>query len=475
MPEPIRAVLIGAGQRGALDYAPYALQHPDEMKFVGVAEPNPHRRQQFAKAHAISAEDQFETWEELLDKPQMAEAALICTQDQMHTAPAIKALHKGYHVLLEKPMATTARDCNEIHRISQETERQLHICHVLRYTEHFQKLREIIQSEVLGQIIHVSHQENVSWWHMAHSYVRGHWAIESESCPMILAKCCHDFDILMWALGQRCLRISSTGNLIHFCPENAPEGAPEYCLDGCPIQSTCPYDAHFIYVDLIPLWRTIEATSNGIARWVMKAQLRTPGLIRIAGKIIPLLRQVRDYRGWPRSVITQDPSPERLLENLRSGPYGKCVYRCNNDVVDHQVVMMEFEDGISVTLTMHGHAHIEGRRTQIEGSVGSLRASFSLGGSWIEVLNHRSGRITRYNTSRGLPSGHSGGDEGLMRSFVRSLREQEKEKAAIVAEQAMESHLLAFAAEEARRTENRINIEEYSSSYSLGQIHSGQR
>jgi predicted dehydrogenase len=460
MAEPILAVLIGAGQRGALDYAPYALQHADELQFVAVAEPNPARREQFAQAHALSAKDQFETWERLLDKPKLAEAALICTQDQMHTAPTLKALQKGYHVLLEKPMATSAEECKEIYRLSQETKRQLHICHVLRYTKHFQKLREIIQSGILGQIIHIDHQENVSWWHMAHSYVRGHWAVESESCPMILAKCCHDFDILIWALGRRCLRMSSTGSLIHFRPEHAPEGAPEYCLDGCPSQDTCPYYAPFIYLDLIPLWRTVEATSSGLAKWVLKAQMRMPGLVRIVSRFIPVLRQVSDYRGWPRSVLTQDPSPENISASLRSGPYGRCVYRCDNDVVDHQVVMMEFEGGISVTLTMHGHAHIEGRTTCIEGSLGSLAASFSLGGSWIEVSNHKTGRNTYYNTSPGLPSGHSGGDEGLMRSFLRSLQGQKKEEAAFIAKQALESHLLAFAAEEARRTGNSITFEE---------------
>jgi len=461
MTKPIQAVLIGAGQRGALDYAPYALQYPEQLRFVAVAEPNPERRQRFSEQHHIAIENQFETWEDLLEIPQMAQAALICTQDQMHTAPTLATLSKGYDVLLEKPMATTAEDCKQLVRASIESGRQLHICHVLRYTNHFQILRDLIKSGILGQIVHVDHRENVSWWHMAHSYVRGHWAVEANSCPMILAKCCHDFDILMWVLERNCLWLSSTGNLIHFRPENAPEGAPERCLDGCPIHDRCPYYAPHIYLDLVPLWRTIEATSNGFPKWVARAQLRMPGILRATSKFVPLLRQVSDYHGWPRSVLTQDPTPDTLYEALCTGPYGRCVYHCDNDVVDHQVVSMEFEDGITVTLTMQGHAHLEGRTTRIEGSHGSLQASFSLGGSWIEVSNHRSGRITRYDTSTALPSGHSGGDEGLMRSFVHSLQGEKTEQSMIVTQQALESHLLAFAAEEARKSGNTIQIETY--------------
>jgi predicted dehydrogenase len=451
MPKPIEAVLIGAGQRGAKDYAPYALRHPEALRFVAVAEPLQERRLQFAKDHQIPIENQFTSWEDLMSQSRLGDAALICTQDQMHTQPTLAALQKGYHVLLEKPMATTAEECRALVRTAQDTDRQLHICHVLRYTNHFKKLRELVHSGRLGQIIHVDHKENVSWWHMAHSYVRGNWAIESESCPMILAKCCHDFDILLWILGGKCLQLSSVGDLTYFRPENAPEDAPDRCLDGCPASDTCPYYAPFIYLDLLPLWRTIETTSSGLPKWATKLQLKWPWIIKGFSKFIPVLHQITDYRGWPRSVLAMEPNPENLFKALRIGPYGRCVYRCGNDVVDHQVVLMEFEKGISVTLTMHGHSHIERRTTKIQGSLASLDASFSLGGSWIEISDHRSGQITKYNTSTPLLSSHAGGDEGLLRSFVHSLQEGKKEQSAIVAQQALESHLLVFAAEEARK------------------------
>ena len=168
-----------------------------------------------------------------------------------------------------------------------------------------------IQSGALGEIINVDQRENVAYWHMAHSYVRGNWANSAQSSPMILAKCCHDFDILLWWLGRRCERLSSVGSLRHFRPENAPDGAPERCLDGCPAEKTCPYYAPFIYLDLVPLWRSFAETAIGFPRWAMQTNLRTPGLFRTVGSVVPLLRQVSQYRGWPRSVVAVDPTPRK--------------------------------------------------------------------------------------------------------------------------------------------------------------------
>lgn len=461
MSEPMKAILIGAGQRGALDYAPYALRHPHELRFVAVAEPIRERRQFFALQHRITESEQYETWEELLTRPKLAQAALICTQDQMHTQPTITALRKGYDVLLEKPMATTAEECRQLVSVAELTGRQLHVCHVLRYTQHFQTLREIIQSGILGQVINIDHRENVSWWHMAHSYVRGNWATESKSCPMILAKCCHDFDILLWLLDRKCERLSSTGALLHFRAENAPPGAPQHCLDGCPVSGTCPYYAPWIYIDLIPLWRAVAQSPEWIARTAARTQLKAPWLVRRLSKVLPILRQISDYRGWPSSVVALDPTPETLMEALRDGPYGRCVYHCGNDVVDQQVVSMEFEGNLSVTLTMHGHSHLESRTTRIEGTCATLQAFLSLASSWIEVSEHRSDRNIRYNTTTFRESGHGGGDEGLMHSFVNSLREGSMKEALSTAQTALESHLIAFAAENARRDHRAIEMKEY--------------
>jgi predicted dehydrogenase len=461
MSPPIEAVLIGAGQRGAQVYGQYALQHPDQLRFVAVAEPVQERRLKFAAAHDIPNENIFESWEPLFSRSQIGRAALVCTQDQQHTAPALAAMQAGCDVLLEKPMATTAPECRSLVSAAQEYGRQLHVCHVLRYTKHFRTLHQVLQTGRIGQIINVDHRENVSWWHMAHSYVRGNWANRAASSPMILAKCCHDFDILLWLLDQKCTQLSSYGSLLHFRPENAPEGAPDYCLDGCPAADECPYYAPFIYLELLPLWRSYAATSSGFPGLVARSQPAAPHMVKLISRFVTDLRRLNDYREWPRSVVSQEATHAKLEAALRRGPYGRCVYRSDNDVVDNQVVMMQFSGGIPVTLTMHGHSHIEGRQTTIEGSRGSVKAFFGVGGAWVEVFEHRSGKKVRYNTSARRLEGHGGGDYGLMSAFVTSLSKGGG-VSLTSASQALESHLMAFAAETAR-VENRIvHREEFS-------------
>jgi len=461
MEQPIQAVLVGAGQRGMEVYGRYATQHPEQLNFIAVAEPNPDRRAEFANRHDIDPKMQFESWEKLLDQTRMGQAALICTQDQMHTEPTLAALKAGYHILLEKPMAPTQLECQLLVDTAEEANKQLHISHVLRYTEHFQKMKEIIGSGVLGKIINVSHRENVAWWHMAHSYVRGNWRSRIQSAPMILEKCCHDLDILIWLLEDRAETISSVGNLQYYRSENAPPGATRRCLDGCPAAAECRYYAPFIYIDHTPLFYAVTDIGPSVARWITRAYLRKPDLIRYLSRFLPVLKILTEYRGWPSSVVTLDPTPENLLEALKAGPYGRCVYYCDNDVVDHQVVSMSFEQGTSVTLTMHGHSHLEGRMTRIEASNATLTSSFTLGNSWIEVNEHRSNRRTRYNTTTSVRSGHGGGDYFLMTGFIKALLEDDQDKALTTARTSLESHLMAFAADEARLGKKIVNMSDY--------------
>jgi predicted dehydrogenase len=461
MTQPIKTILIGAGQRGMDAYGRYALHHPEEISFVAVAEPDEERRSAFAKQHNISTQNQFESWEPLVERPRMGEAALICTQDQMHTEPAIAALKAGYDVLLEKPMAPTLDECKRLVKTAAEYKRQLHICHVLRYTRHFQKMKAVIDSGVLGDIINVSHRENVAWWHMAHSYVRGNWRNSAFSAPMILTKCCHDLDILVWLLEDRSTTLSSVGNLIHYRVENAPTGAAKRCLYGCTVVDTCRYYAPFIYIDHIPLWRSFADTGKWIVRLALRIMRTNPGWIKTWSKFIPDLKMLVDYRGWPSSVLANDPTPENILAALEDGPYGRCVYHCDNDVVDHQVVSMQFQKGTSVTLTMHGHSHLEGRTTRIEGSNATLTAEYFHGTSWIEINEHGSDRCTRYDTTAFLKSGHGGGDFGLMAGFIRALREKDETTALTTARTSLESHLMAFAAEDARLGGKTIQMDDY--------------
>jgi predicted dehydrogenase len=431
MQKPLEIVIIGAGSRGMYAYASYALHHPDQVRVVAVAEPDPIRRRRMAEMHDLDDALCFTTWEELAAAPQLGEAAIVTTQDQMHVEPAIAAMRAGYDVLLEKPMAHTLAGCVQLVQESERLGRVLQICHVLRYSPFWRTLHEILESGVLGDIITVEHRENVAYWHMAHSFVRGNWRNKALSSPMILAKCCHDLDVLVWNLPAPVKRLSSAGSLLHYRAASVGPEIPLRCTDGCPIEQDCPFSALGIYVDYA---RTFAEGAAGM----------------IAEGLDP---QSPDR--WPFNVLTPDLSPAGRLAAIQTGPYGRCVYRCDNDVVDHQSVLMELENGASVNLIMHGHSDREHRSMRYDGTRATLRAR-TLDGGEIEI-NHHGGRSERIVVDEA--GGHGGGDEGIMADFVRVLR---GEIAPLTtARVSLESHLLAFAAEDARLAGQVVGMEEY--------------
>ena len=416
MTAPLEIVVVGAGQRAQLAYAPYVEAFPEHVRVVAVAEPHPERRRQFAERFDLGDAQCFESWEELLARPQIAPALLNLTQDPLHVESTLAALERGYHALLEKPMAQTPEDCVRLVQASERAGRILQICHVLRFTPFFSTLHRIIESGRLGQIISVEHRENIFYWHMAHGFVRGKWRNVSTGSPLILAKCCHDMDILYWNHG-RAKRIGSFGSLRHFRPEHAPQGAPVYCLDGCPAADECPFYAPRIY--------------SG-----------------------PLDQ-------WPSAILSESRTEQARLDALRAGPYGRCVYHCDNDVVDHQVIVMELESGVSVSMTFVGHSHLGARTILIDGSRATLRAQFSeMTGKYdIEIHDHLT------NTAEQVPiaaraGGHGGGDFALMEAFVGALRANQPDTLTS-ARNSMESHLMAFAAEEARVTGAFVPMADY--------------
>jgi len=398
MVQPVEAVMVGAGNRGYDAYGPYALRHPDEVRFIAVVEPHDERRRRFALAHDIPPERQFRTWEALYARGQIARALVNCTLDRM----------------LEKPMSNTLAGNVRLVRAAEKHGRLLMVCHVLRYTAFFSALHQVIASGRLGDVITVEHRENVAYWHMAHSFVRGNWRNSQIESPMILAKCCHDMDILFWNLGA-VRRLNSFGSLIHYRSENAPPGAPERCTDGCPVADDCPFYAPRLYL--------------------------------------------ADRTGWPVSVISEDLSLEARRCALETGPYGRCVYRCDNDVVDHQTVNMAFESGATGVLFMHGHSYQEGRTMRYDGTRATLRGKFSYGfGDSIEIHDHLTGRVERIDPQAGS-SGHGGGDEGVMAAFVKALRDPGA--ALTAARESLESHLMAFAAEEARVRGSIVRLDDF--------------
>jgi len=466
MPKPLRILLFGAGNRGADAYGPYALKHPDELQFTAVAEPDLQRRTRFATAHHIPPERQFPGWEEALKAGKIADAVLNATQDEDHHNSTVTALEAGYDVLLEKPIATTLSETVHIVRTAQETGQMLMVCHVLRYTDFFQKVKHIFESGQLGQIIHIAHSENVAYFHMAHSYVRGNWRNITESAPMIVAKCCHDLDLLYWFTGEKANWLSSVGDLQHFTQENAPDGAPHRCTDGCPAENTCPYYAPRIYLESFPIKAAVARAHNPLLSAIGRLTLTHPRLADALGAVILPIRALTRYKGWPRNTLTLEPaSDEAVLHALQTGPYGRCVYRCDNNVVDHQVVSLRYPSGITATLTMHGHSHEEGRTLRVDGSQATLLGKFTYSQAWLEIHPHGPGRVQRFTfpTVVDNASGHGGGDEGVMRAFVAALRGRSAPLTS--AKDALESHLLGFAAEAARLGEVIVDMRKFSDAF----------
>lgn len=459
MTKPIRALLFGAGNRGALAYGQYALQHPDEIQFIAAADPDPIRLAAFARDHGIAPEHQFETWQDALEAGKIADVVVNATQDEMHHDSALGAIAAGYDMLLEKPIAPTLAETLDIIRAAEASGRLLMICHVLRFTDFFQKTHQIITSGRLGQVAHIAHSENVSYFHMAHSYVRGNWRNTRIAAPMILAKCCHDLDLLYWWMDEKPRILNSAGNLLHFRAENAPAGAPLRCTDGCPAAETCPFYAPRIYNDNVPIKIAVSKADRPLLRAIGALTLKNPKFARALGKLVPPLQTLTAYSGWPRNTITDHPESDKaVMEALRIGPYGRCVYHCDNDVVDHQVVDITFESGVTATLTMHGHSFEEGRTLRVDGSRATLLGKFSYSQAWLEIHEHLTGEVTRYTFASEVDqtAGHGGGDAGLMRHFVQAVRGEVSPLTS--ARDSLESHLMAFAAEESRLGERVMDM-----------------
>ncbi|MFX0185476.1 MAG: Gfo/Idh/MocA family protein [Candidatus Hodarchaeota archaeon] len=468
----VTAVLIGAGFRGRDTYGIYALKHPEELKFIAVAEPDPVRRKIFAEAHKIPSELQFESWEYLLhpSNNRLADTAFITTQDQMHTQPALHALNLGYHVLLEKPIATKLEECIQLVKKAKEVKRQLRIAHVLRYTPFFSTVHEIVKSGRLGNIITIDHRENVSYYHYAHSYVRGNWAKENTSSPMILAKSCHDLDIIYWLVGLKAHKISSFGSLTHFRPENAPRGAIKRCTNGCPAAKNCKYYAPRFYIDNIPLLRVGRVGGSRHERFIAGLALDHPYFFSKLEKIFPSLQKTHDYRGYPVSAISEDLSLKGKMDALITGPYGKCVYYSDNDVVDHQVTIIEFPNDVTTTFTMHGFSHAEGRTIRIDGTEGTLIGEFLTSGDRLILHNHLRGTkevILETKGDKDPTYGHGGGDQGIIVSFLRSFTEKYTTDPLTSAKASLESHVMAFAAEKARLTNQVILMDDFRKLYEI--------
>lgn len=407
----ITVAIAGLGSRGKNTYAKDLLKMTDKAQLVAVAEPDPEKRQMVVDSHGIDPKYAFETVEELLRQPKLADALLLCTQDAMHIRQAIPALEKGYDLLLEKPISSDKEECNRLHAVAEACGRKVAVCHVLRFAPIYQKVKQVLDSGVLGQLQSIQSLENVAYWHQAHSFVRGNWRTTREAAPMIMAKSCHDMDLMVWLTGRKCRAVSSFGSLGHFKPECAPEGAAKRCMDGCKAKETCPYDAEKIY---------LTGKDTGF----------------LAG-----------HTGWPCNILTNYPSEESLRKAIQEGPYGRCVYFCDNDVVDHQVVNLEMEGGVTVNFTMTAFTAETGRYTKYMGTHGSMIADMDRKLITVTPFGQES---TVYDVSReSKTSGHGGGDTRLLEAFLDYAAGGSPENITSLAD-SLESHYICMAAEASR-------------------------
>ena len=436
--------LVGAGDRGTT-YTNWLPSRPGQMRLAAVAEPREDRRNIMADRHGVPEEGRFTHWKELLDSGLTADGVIIATGDRDHLEPAAAFLERGYHVLLEKPMALDPRIVAEIVAAAARAEKRggsLTVCHVLRYSPFFQKVKEIVDSGLLGEVKTICHAENVAWYHYAHSYVRGNWGNSITASPFILAKSSHDLDIITWLAGSVPVSLYSTARRSLFTEAQAPAGSPKRCLDGCPVEETCPYEALKTYLHGIPL-KIALSRAPGLLGAGGRILLRRPGLARF----IPGLSRYTVWKQWPTSAVTTDLTPGGIKEALKTGPYGRCVYRCDNDQMEQHDTLIEFASGVKANFRLHGMSHEEGRTLRIDGTEGTLRAKFG-SGSKISVTPHGPGKTMTFPVDNDY-LGHGQADNRLMDAWDAALRGAPAPSSA--AESAA-SHYMAFAALESVKT-----------------------
>lgn len=422
MSKPISIIIVGAGSRGSV-YAKYALENPSKAKIIAVAEPRKAYRDKMVIEHSISEQNVFQSWEEVTELEKFADAVIISTQDHMHVKPSIAFSNLKYSILLEKPMAPTKDECEQIVQAAIENNVIFSVCHVLRYTRYTQKLKTLLSQDIIGDVVSIQHLEPVAYWHQAHSFVRGNWRNQNESTFMLLAKACHDLDWISYIVGAKCKSISSFGSLHHFKKSNQPQDASGRCLT-CNYQNTCAYSAKKIYLD------SYQSGCN-LASGVHKGFLE---------------------------VVSPNPTLESLTEALSSGPYGRCVYDCDNDVVDNQVVNMMFEGGQTVSFTMTAFTEYAERKTRIFGTKGMIEGDTSS----LKIYDFLTDAVTQIDIETTDPESamtlHGGGDYEIMRSFVDAVQHQDQTLVVSGAHATLESHLMVFAAEQARLNNQVISL-----------------
>ena len=394
--------ILGMGNRGTA-YAAKQLKYPDEMEITAMADTRRIRLDAANKYLHLPEERLFDGAEAILSQPKLADIMVIATQDAQHKDHALRAMELGYDLLLEKPIANKLDDIVVIAEAAERLNRRVIVCHVLRYTVFYQQVKRLIDEGAIGRVRSVEAMEQVGYYHYAHSYVRGNWHKEEDSSPMILAKCSHDMDILQWLTGKQCLKLSSFGSQSYFTADNCPEGATERCFD-CKLD--CPFHAPRFYVGRIP--------------------------------------------GWPTTILQPEPTEENILQTLRDTDYGRCVFKMDNDVVDHQTVNMLLDDNVTVTFQMCGFTNRQTRTIRVMGTQGEIWGDFHDKKLYFQRFNEQVQSIDLEALCDDF-TGHGGGDARLIYDVIRLYRGDDFDTSAITfLDRSAQSHYLAFAAEKSR-------------------------
>ena len=401
--------IIGVGARGGDTYGPLIYAKKDKFKIVALCDLKKDRLDRFGEEFKVPENARFQCEDEFF-KEKRADLLLVATQDQDHVGHCLKGFALGYDIMTEKPLTDKKEECEALLAAQKKSGRKALVCHVLRYAPAFIKVRELLDKGVIGRLVAIDALERVGSWHQAHSYVRGNWRTTKHAAPMILAKCCHDLDLLQYYAKSKCTSVSSVGECTFFNAQNMPAGGAKRCVD-CAVEKDCPYSAKHIY---LTLWKKKGSPEDL----------------------------------WPFNVIAPAPlTEEKLMKAVQEGPYGRCVFACDNDVVDHQQTMITFENGVKATLTMTGFTYGGGRRISFYGTMGEM------------ILDEKEGKIFigRYeldpeyiDISELAEKGyaHGGGDNGLINSLYDMLCGNAAEVTSF--EASVESHLIGICAEESR-------------------------
>ncbi len=392
----MKIAVLGLGSRGGM-YSDIIVEKHKDCEIVAICDYKEDRRRLAVEKYGVAPENVFANSDELFAKGKIADVLILASMDKDHYKQAVKALELGYDILLEKPMSPSEAECREIIATAEKYGRKIAVCHVLRYAPFYSVLKEIIDSGEIGEVVTVSQTESVGYWHQAHSFVRGNWRNSDETSPMILQKCCHDFDIIRWLVGSGCKSVSSYGSLTHFVEKNAPEGAAARCID-CNVKD-CIYNAVDFY---------------------------------------------KKNTAWFDFIANGHTDVE---EGLRVLPAGRCVYKCDNNVVDHQVTNMLFENGATAQLTMTAFSEYMKREIHVHGTKGEIIGD--MGRQILDVYIFKNGyRQIDINALGVELKGHGGGDIVLVKEFLDYVKGTGNIRTS--AKISLESHLMAFAAEKSR-------------------------